>query len=83
MQENNPWWARYQPVSYILTSRSGSEADLADMIKRCNQVGVRIYVDTVVNHMSGFKAGKTMGTAGSVAYYEQRSWPAVPYTAAD
>ncbi|XP_061398681.1 alpha-amylase 2-like [Musca vetustissima] len=83
VQENNPWWARYQPVSYILTSRSGNEADLADMIKRCNQVGVRIYVDTVVNHMSGFKAGQTMGTAGSVAYYEQRNWPAVPYAAAD
>ncbi|XP_073813469.1 alpha-amylase 2-like [Musca autumnalis] len=83
VQENNPWWARYQPVSYILTSRSGNEAVLANMIKRCNQVGVRIYVDVVVNHMSGYKAGETKGTAGSVAYYEQKNWPAVPYSSAD
>lgn len=36
-----PWWERYQPVSYILKTRSGNEAQLADMIKRCNKVGVR------------------------------------------
>ena len=27
-----PWWQRYQPVSYRLESRSGSRADLQDMI---------------------------------------------------
>ncbi|XP_037814298.1 alpha-amylase 2-like, partial [Lucilia sericata] len=77
--EGGPWWARYQPVSYILISRSGDDNDLADMIKRCNDVGVRIYVDIVVNHMTGYKEGETYGTAGSSANYGESSYPAVPY----
>lgn len=49
------------------------------MIKRCNAVGVRIYVDIVVNHMTGYKDGYVYGTAGSVSNYNERSYPAVPY----
>ncbi|KAM7344129.1 uncharacterized protein ACRADG_010965 [Cochliomyia hominivorax] len=77
--DGNPWWARYQPVSYILISKSGSEQDLADMIKRCNKVGVRIYVDTVINHMTGYADGDSVGTAGSVVNYGARHYPTVPY----
>ncbi|KAK9680355.1 hypothetical protein QE152_g39150 [Popillia japonica] len=50
---NRPWWERYQPISYILTTRSGNEAQFSDMVRRCNNVGVRIYVDVVINHMTG------------------------------
>src|SRR5688572_12207686 len=36
-----PWWMRYQPVSYRLDrSRSGTRAELIDMVNRCNAVGV-------------------------------------------
>lgn len=70
-------------MSYILISKSGNEADLADMIARCNKAGVRIYVDVVVNHMTGYQEGETIGTAGSVANYGQRSYPAVPYGPGD
>ncbi|XP_017550028.1 amyAc_bac_euk_AmyA and Aamy_C domain-containing protein isoform X2 [Pygocentrus nattereri] len=37
----HPWWQRYQPISYNLCSRSGTEEELRDMITRCNNVGVR------------------------------------------
>lgn len=37
----NPWWIRYQPASYKLDSRSGTEAEFIDMVQRCNRVGVR------------------------------------------
>lgn len=40
--EGRPWWEKYQPVSYILENRSGDEAALADMIRRCNNVGIRL-----------------------------------------
>ena len=40
-EDNYPWWQRYQPVSYKLYSRSGNEDQFADMVKRCNKVGVR------------------------------------------
>ena len=35
-----PWWQRYQPVSYKLYSRSGTEQQFIDMVHRCNKVGV-------------------------------------------
>ena len=53
-----PWWERYQPVGYKIISRSGNEQDLANMVDRCNKAGVRVYVDIVMNHMSGGQGGQ-------------------------
>ena len=39
-------------MSYELESASGTEAELRDMVKRCNDVGVRVYADAVINHMA-------------------------------
>lgn len=52
-----PWWERYQVISYKLNSRSGNEAEFADMVKRCKKAGVDVYVDAILNHMSGFSSG--------------------------
>jgi alpha-amylase len=60
---NNPWWERYQPVSYRLESRSGTRAEFADMVSRCKAAGVDIYADAVINHMSGMDSGT--GIAGT------------------
>jgi alpha-amylase len=76
--DQRSWMERYGPISYILTTRSGNEAAFADMTRRCNAVGVRIYVDVVFNHMTG--SGDT-GSAGSRADLRARSYPAVPYSA--
>jgi alpha-amylase len=62
--ERHPWWERYQPVSYKLMSRSGTERELQDMISRCQKVGVSIYADVVLNHMAGVDSGQ--GFFGSV-----------------
>ncbi len=60
---NYPWWERYQPVSYSVdNSRSGTKAQLQDMITRCNNVGVAVYVDAVINHMT---SGSGTGSNGS------------------
>ncbi|XP_068945348.1 alpha-amylase 1B-like isoform X1 [Petaurus breviceps papuanus] len=79
-----PWWERYQPISYKICSRSGNEDEFRDMVKRCNDVGVNIYVDAVVNHMcgSGVHAG-TSSTCGSYFNPGSRDFPAVPYSAWD
>ncbi|XP_019881963.2 alpha-amylase-like [Aethina tumida] len=77
---NRPWWERYQPVSYILNTRSGDEAALADMISRCNAVDVRIYVDAVINHMA---AGSGTGTAGSSSDADNKKFPGVSYGSDD
>ncbi|KAL7047282.1 hypothetical protein ACKWTF_002857 [Chironomus riparius] len=76
---SRPWWERYQPVSYSLNTRSGNEATFADMTRRCNAVGVRIYVDLLLNHMSATTGTGTGGTIVSTP----RNFPAVPYVDAD
>ncbi|QXD16432.1 alpha-amylase family protein [Rhodocaloribacter litoris] len=58
-----PWWERYQPVSYRLENRSGDRAAFAGMVARCKAAGVDLYVDAVLNHMTGVYSGR--GTAGS------------------
>jgi len=85
LSDNNPpypWWERYQPISYKLYSRSGTEAEFIDMVHRCNAVGVRIYVDAVVNHMSGMGRSGT-GDGGSSYNADQLSFPGVPFSASD
>ena len=49
----HPWWEVYQPVDYKLTSRMGSEAQFKSMVKTCRRAGVKVYVDAVINHMTG------------------------------
>jgi alpha-amylase len=49
----HPWWEVYQPVDYGLTSRMGSEAQFASMVTTCRKAGVKVYVDAVINHMTG------------------------------
>jgi alpha-amylase len=71
-----PWWERYQPVSYKIISRSGSEAEFRNMVDRCNAVGVRIYVDAVINHMS---ASSGTGIAGTSYNSGTKNFPGVPY----
>ncbi|XP_054088895.1 alpha-amylase 2-like [Zeugodacus cucurbitae] len=79
---NRPWWERYQPISYLLTTRSGNEQQFANMVRRCNNAGVRIYVDVVFNHMAADHSN-VRGTAGSTANPGSKSYPAVPFSSTD
>src|SRR5436305_1589428 len=49
----HPWWEVYQPVDYQLTSRMGTEAQFRAMVATCRAAGVKVYVDAVINHMTG------------------------------
>lgn len=67
-----PWWMRYQTVSYSLDrSRSGTRAEFQSMVNRCNAVGVGIYVDAVINHMSGGSSG----TSSAGRSWSNHSYP--------
>ena len=58
----NPWWQRYQPVSYsIEKSRGGTAEQFKDMVNRCHNAGVGIYVDAIINHTA---AGSGVGSNG-------------------
>ncbi|XP_028666934.1 pancreatic alpha-amylase-like [Erpetoichthys calabaricus] len=79
-----PWWQRYQTISYNLCSRSGTEKELRDMVTRCNNVGVRIYVDAVINHMCGASGGAgTHSSCGTYFNADTKDFPSVPYSAWD
>lgn len=63
------WWTSYQPVSYALESKLGTEAEFADMVSRCEAAGVDVIADAVINHMAGIDSG--VGTNGTAfTHYE-------------
>lgn len=74
-----PWWQRYQPVSYKVESRSGTREQFADMVHRCNAVGVKIYADAVINHMAAATTSTGKGIAGSTYDPKAFQYPEVPY----
>ena len=74
------WSERYQPVSYsVARSRSGSGAEFASMVSRCQGVGVGIIVDAVINHMTNFPSP---GVGSNGTAYTKYDYPGL-YTAAD
>lgn len=74
---HRPWYERYQPVSYKLISRSGNETQFRTMVAKCNAAGVRIYVDVVLNHMTGASSGE--GTAHDRYDGNTLQYPGVPF----
>lgn len=63
-----PWWQRYQVVSYNINSRSGDRNAFSNMVQRCNAVGVDIYVDAIINHMSGYEGAPAYGGSSWTHY---------------
>lgn len=79
-----PWYERYQPMSFKLETRSGNEKEFREMVVRCRNAGVRIYVDVVVNHMAAAQpTSPANGTGGSQAYPSDRWYPDVPFNSSD
>ena len=71
----NPWWSRYQVVSYELAGRSGDRREFRDMVARCQAAGVEIYVDAVINHTTGVGTGE--GYLGTP--FGPYDYPGIPY----
>lgn len=71
----NPWWARYQPVSYKIESRSGSREEFISMVQTCKSVGVGVYVDAVLNHMAAMNV--KVGNFGSYFDSDVLDYPGI------
>ncbi|WP_436529191.1 carbohydrate-binding module family 20 domain-containing protein [Actinoplanes sp. HUAS TT8] len=80
---SHPWWEVYQPVSYNITGRLGTQAQFTSMVTACHNAGVRVYVDAVINHMAGSNNTVTTGYGGSTFSPSGYSYPAVPYSYSD
>ncbi|MDX3257668.1 alpha-amylase family protein [Streptomyces sp. MI02-2A] len=75
--QGSQWWTSYQPVSYRIAGRLGDRTAFRNMVDTCHAAGVKVVVDTVVNHMS---AGSGTGTGGSS--YTKYDYPGL-YSSAD
>ena len=69
-----PWWTAYQPVSYLVESRLGTRDEFAAMVATCDEAGVAIVADAVINHMTGQNT-PGIGWAGSA--YEHYAYPGI------
>ena len=47
--QGSQWWTDYQPVSYILTSKRGNQAQYANMINTCHAAGVGVIAGSFEN----------------------------------
>ena len=77
------WWTSYQPVSYSLNSKLGTEAEFKHMITTCKAANVGIIADAVINHMTGFDNKDTVGVGGSKYDAPNQSFPDAGYTKDD
>ncbi|GAB3247921.1 alpha-amylase family protein [Kineosporia babensis] len=80
--DNHPWWEVYQPAGYDLNSRMGSEAQFRSMVQTCRDAGVKVYVDAVINHMSGSDFTAEGATSYSGNKYSSMTYPGL-YTKDD
>ena len=56
------WWGIYQPVNFKnFNTTAGSEQQLKALIKTCNDAGVRVFADAVINQ----RASDGVSTGGS------------------
>jgi alpha-amylase len=78
----HPWWDIYQPAAYDLNSRMGTRAQFVSMVAACHAAGVKVYVDAVVNHMTGADQTSTVSYGGAT-FTNNYSYPSAGYTQAD
>lgn len=65
---NGVWWDVYQPYSYRLNGRFGTQAQFASMIDACHAAGIKVYTDAVVNHTAAQTGTGYDGTVLSDKY---------------
>lgn len=75
--QGTQWWTSYQPVSYKLDTKLGTEAEFKNMVQQCSAAGVGIIADVVLNQTTGadVAAGDQKGVAGSEYNGSTGSYP--------
>ncbi|NSX52612.1 type I pullulanase [Gardnerella vaginalis] len=77
------WWTSYQPVSYKLDSKLGTEAEFKQMIQTCKAANVGIIADAVINHMTGADNRDKVGVGGSAYDAATQTFKTAGYTKDD
>ncbi|MCU9971411.1 alpha-amylase [Mobiluncus mulieris] len=77
------WWTSYQPTSYKLNSKLGTEAEFKSMVAACQAQGVGITVDTVINHTVNANVIGSLSVGGTKHDIKNLSFPDAGYTKED
>mmetsp|Transcript_106131 Transcript_106131/g.342689 ORF Transcript_106131/g.342689 Transcript_106131/m.342689 type:complete len:1100 (-) Transcript_106131:99-3398(-) len=75
--KNGSWYAKYQPVSFLLDSRSGSAEEFKCMVATCRAVGVEVIVDVILNHIA--RPCDAVGAVGAGAVTPCDGWSGSRY----
>ena len=52
-EKGTKWWQRYQPQDYrVIDNQLGNTIDFKSMVSTLRELGLRVYVDVVFNHMA-------------------------------
>lgn len=51
------WWMSYQPVGFDIGNYFGTKADLINLCKACEEAGLLVFADVVINHVGAKEAG--------------------------
>lgn len=81
--KGSQWWTSYQPVSYKLDSKLGTEAEFKQMIQTCKAANVGIIADAVINHMTGADNRDKVGVGGSAYDAATQTFKTAGYTKDD
>lgn len=71
------WFAKYQPVSFLLNSRSGTAEEFKCMVARCRAAGLEVIVDIIINHIA--KPCDAVGLVGADAVTPCVGWAGSRY----
>lgn len=55
--ESHEWWMLYQPISFTIGNRLGSEKDLENLCIEASKNNVVVVSDAVINHLAGADDG--------------------------
>jgi alpha-amylase len=74
--EGEQWWQRYQPKDYrVLLSHLGGKKALQELIAKCHQTKLRVYVDLVINHMANENRADRLNFPGEAELQKYRDNP--------
>ena len=81
--KGSQWWTSYQPVSYKLDSKLGTEGEFKQMIQTCKAAKIGIIADAVINHMTGAGNKDKVGVGGSEYDADTQTFKTAGYTKDD
>ena len=50
-EDTTVWWKAFQPIGFRIGNAYGTKEELIAFTQKCQQLGLRVYADAIINHM--------------------------------